>query len=65
MLVRFQVLLALLLGGWPAAAADVVQLKDKASVTGKILAEKRDQVFIDLGYTVLAIPRTGVRPRQR
>ena len=42
--------------GW----ADTVQLKDKAAVTGKILAEKRDQVAVDVGYTVLVIPRNQV-----
>ena len=40
--------------------ADTLQLKDKASVTGKILAEKRDQVAVDVGYTVLVIPRNQV-----
>src|SRR5438093_5934933 len=40
--------------------ADTVQLKDKAAVTGKILAEKRDQVVVDVGYTVLVVPRNQV-----
>jgi serine protease Do len=40
--------------------ADTVELKDKAAVTGKILVEKRDQVAIDVGYTVLVIPRNQV-----
>jgi hypothetical protein len=43
-----------------AAVADVIQLKDKATVTGKIVAEKRDSVFVDIGYTVLPIPRAQV-----
>ncbi len=42
------------------ALADVVELKEKSSVTGKILAEKRDSVVVDLGYTVLVIPRDHV-----
>lgn len=42
------------------ARADVVELKEKSSVTGKILAEKRDSVVVDLGYTVLVIPRDHV-----
>jgi len=42
------------------ARADTIQLKDKASVSGKILAEKRDQVVVDLGYTVIAIPRSSI-----
>lgn len=37
-----------------------VQLKDKAAVTGKILAEKKDQIVVDVGYTVLVIPRNQV-----
>jgi serine protease Do len=46
--------------GAKAVQADVVQLKDNAQVTGKILAEKRDQVAIDIGYTVLVIPRNQI-----
>ena len=40
--------------------ADVVLLKDKASVTGRILAEKKEQVVVDVGYTVLLIPRSQI-----
>jgi serine protease Do len=43
-----------------AAAPDTILLKDKASLTGKILAEKRDQVALDIGYTVLVIPRNQI-----
>jgi serine protease Do len=43
-----------------AACAETVQLKDKAAVTGRILAEKRDQVIMDLGFTVLVIPRDQI-----
>jgi serine protease Do len=43
-----------------AAPAATVELKGKASVTGTILAEKRDQIVIDIGYTVLVIPRNQV-----
>jgi serine protease Do len=46
--------------GVAAARADTVQLKDKAAVVGKILAEKHDQVVVDVGYTVLVIPRNQV-----
>ena len=38
------------------AAAETLQLKDQASLTGKILAEKSDQIVLDLGYTVLVTP---------
>jgi serine protease Do len=42
------------------AGADVVHLRDKAAVTGNILAEKRDQVVVDVGYTVLTVPRNQI-----
>jgi serine protease Do len=44
----------------PVAFGDIVQLRDKAALTGTILAEKPDQVIVDLGYTVLAVPRSQV-----
>ena len=40
--------------------ADTVVLKDQSSITGKILAEKKDQLIIDLGYTVMTVPRSEV-----
>jgi serine protease Do len=40
--------------------ADTVQLKDHASIEGKVLSEKRDQIAVDVGYTVLVIPRSQV-----
>lgn len=43
-----------------AARGDTLQLKDKAAITGKVLAEKHDQVAIDIGYTVLVIPRNQI-----
>ena len=46
--------------GAKAVTADTIQLKDNASVSGKILSEKRDQVAIDVGYTVLVIPRGDI-----
>jgi serine protease Do len=42
------------------ACADTVQLKDAASLTGKILAEKADSVVVDVGYTVLVVPRSWI-----
>jgi serine protease Do len=53
------VCLSLLLG-CAAAPAATVELKGDASVTGIILAEKHDQIVLDLGYTVLVIPRDQV-----
>ena len=42
------------------ASADTIQLKDKAAVTGTILAEKPDAVVVDVGYTVLVVPRSSI-----
>jgi len=60
MMKRRGVALALVLIGLPSVPADTVQLKDKAAITGKILAEKRDQVVVDVGYTVLVVPRSQI-----
>jgi serine protease Do len=53
-------LLLVALWGLPGALADTIQLKDKAAVVGKVLAEKHDQVVVDVGYTVLVIPRNQI-----
>jgi serine protease Do len=53
-------LCALTACGLCGALADTIQLKDKAAVTGKVLAEKHDQIAVDIGYTVLVIPRNQV-----
>lgn len=42
------------------AGADTIQLKGKDAVTGKILAEKPDSVVVDVGYTVLVVPRSSI-----
>jgi serine protease Do len=53
--------LAVLLGcGTGMASADVIQLKDQAAITGKILTEKTDSVVVDVGYTVLVVPRSFI-----
>lgn len=41
-------------------AADVIQLKEQGSVSGKILADKPDYVVVDLGFTALTIPRSQI-----
>jgi serine protease Do len=46
--------------GARAVQSDTVQLKDNSAVVGKILTEKRDQVVVDIGYTVLVIPRSDI-----
>src|SRR5271168_4286928 len=53
-------LVALLAAGLAGASADTIQLKDKASISGKVLAEKPDQVAVDLGYTILVVPRNQI-----
>lgn len=40
--------------------ADTIQLKNKDAVTGKILAEKPDSIVVDVGYTVLIVPRSDI-----
>jgi len=49
-----------LAAGRDCAWADVIELKDQATISGKILAEKRDAVIVDVGYTALVIPRNAV-----
>ncbi|MFN7139339.1 MAG: trypsin-like peptidase domain-containing protein [Limisphaerales bacterium] len=42
-------------------SAVTIRLKDKdSSVTGKILAEKKDQIIVDIGFTALVIPRNQI-----
>jgi serine protease Do len=43
-----------------AARAETLHLKGGSAVTGKILAEKRDQVVVDVGFTVLLVPRDQI-----
>ncbi len=59
MFVRY-LALGVLFCGWYTASAEVIQLKEKALVAGKVLAEKRDLVVVDLGYTVVTIPRNQI-----
>jgi len=42
------------------ASADVVELKDAATISGKVLTEKSDAVVVDVGYTILVVPRSAV-----
>src|SRR4051812_49423436 len=51
---------SLLLGTFLCGRAETLQLKDQASITGKILADKKDQVVVDIGYTVLTVPRSSI-----
>jgi serine protease Do len=51
---------ALVAFGLTAALGDTIRLKDKAAITGTVLAEKPDHIAVDIGYTVLVIPRNQV-----
>jgi serine protease Do len=44
----------------PPLFADTLQLTDDAAIKGKILAEKQDQVVIDVGFTVLSVPKAFI-----
>ncbi len=41
-------------------ADDVVYLRQQASIAGKVLAEKSELVAIDVGYTVLNVPKNQI-----
>jgi serine protease Do len=43
-----------------SAAGDTLRLKDGVVITGSLLAEKAEQVVVDVGYTVLLVPRTAI-----
>src|SRR5207249_1455147 len=51
---------ALAFCGLQTVTADTIQLQEKAAITGKIVSEKRDQIAVNVGYTVLVIPRNQV-----
>ena len=57
---RLLVTAAAIAGALSAATADEVQLRDKSAVIGRIIAEKPDQVFVDIGYTVIGVPRAQI-----
>src|SRR6266481_2434472 len=60
-MLEMRIFLAALIGcGLSVTQADTIQLKGKAAITGSILAEKIDQLVVDVGYTVLVIPRNQV-----
>jgi serine protease Do len=61
MSLRKHLMVAALLAGGGAQFifADTIRLKD-ATITGKILAEKSDALVVDLGFTVLVVPRNFI-----
>ncbi|MEI6861532.1 MAG: trypsin-like peptidase domain-containing protein, partial [Verrucomicrobiota bacterium] len=44
----------------PVLALSTVQLKNGSSLRGDILAEKADRVVVDLGFTVVTVPREEI-----
>ncbi len=57
---RKLILGALAAGATVALLADTIELEDQAALTGRILSEKTDHVYLDLGFTVLAVPRSSI-----
>ena len=60
----------LLLGLWtcaPAGAAgyETLVLKDGQRVTGEVVAEKQNALYVDLGYDLLRVPRDQVTSRSK
>ena len=41
-------------------SAATVQLSGKAAITGKILADKPENIVVDIGYAALTVPRTEI-----
>ena len=61
-MLRSLALLALVLGAGvrDAWGLDTIELKDQVAITGRILSEKPDQYVVDIGYTVLLVPKSEV-----
>jgi serine protease Do len=60
MLNRISCAVALAVCVGSARASDILHLKGDAAILGKILANKPEQVAVDIGYTVLVIPREQI-----
>ena len=43
-----------------APLGDTVRLKDDAVISGRILSDKPDTLYVDIGYTVIAVPKSSV-----
>lgn len=44
----------------PAFALSTVQLKSGASIEAEVIAEKADRIVVDLGFTVVTVPREEI-----
>ena len=59
------IFLAMIGLGGSTTLAEVLRLKGDSTISGSILAEKTDHLAVDVGYTVLMIPRTAIREIDR
>ncbi len=50
----------LLLCSWTPCRADRIVLKEGQTITGKIILEKQAQLYVDIGVTVLTIPKDKI-----
>jgi serine protease Do len=57
---KYLLLAGLIFCSLQSALADTIHLKGNDAVSGKILAEKSDAVVVDVGYTVLVVPRNAI-----
>jgi serine protease Do len=55
-----RLVLILLLSAGLTATAETNELKDNATVVGRILTEKAESIVVDLGFSVVTIPRTAI-----
>jgi serine protease Do len=53
-------MIALLCVAAESKAAITLKLKENASITGTLLSEKQDHLVVDIGYTVLVVPRAHI-----
>lgn len=44
----------------PVLRADTLELSGQAQIRGKVLAQKDEHVVVDIGYTVLMVPRSAI-----
>ena len=51
---------SLFVGAAPAQAFSTVQLKNGARLDAEVISEKADRLVVDLGFTVLAVPRDEI-----
>lgn len=49
-----------LLVGEAVLPAERIRLREGAEINGRVLAEKEDRIYVDVGYTVLEVPRTQI-----